>query len=269
MTPLAMALGFSVEQAALGIIRVANEHMVQALRVISVQRGIDPAGFTLVSFGGAGGLHVCALADSLGMHQAMVPAHAGVLSALGMLVAPQGRQLSRTISGQQDDLDDESLAAIFSDMESQGQAAMAAEGVDPSQLVCRRSADMRYTGQSYTLNVAWHDRRTTTDAFHLAHQQRFGHRLEAPVELVNLRLGIHGQPPRVSLQAEPGTGATDVEQVQLYGIDPPVAVLPRTALGLGRHWQGPLLVTDPVATTFVAEGWRCSQDPAGNILLSR
>jgi N-methylhydantoinase A len=269
MAPVATALGLSCEQAALGIIRVANEHMVQALRVISVQRGIDPAGFTLVSFGGAGGLHVSALAESLGMQQAMVPAHAGVLSALGMLVAPQGRQLSRTISGQLGELDDAHLAAIFRDMESQGQSAMQAEGVDPSQLVCRRSADMRYVGQSYTLNVPWHDQRATTDAFHLAHQQRFGHRLESPVELVNLRLGIHGQPPLVSLQAEPGMAATGIKEVQLYGIDQPVAVLPRTTLGVEKSWQGPLLVTDPVATTLVAAGWQCRQDAAGNILLSR
>ena len=89
----------TVEQAALGVVQLANEHMTQALRVISVQRGIDPAGFTLTAFGGAGGLHVCALAEALGIRQALVPVHAGVLSAFGMLAAPRGRQLSHAVRG--------------------------------------------------------------------------------------------------------------------------------------------------------------------------
>jgi N-methylhydantoinase A len=96
---LARQMQLSLQQAAQGIIELANEHMAQALRVISVQRGIDPAVYTLTAFGGAGGLHVCALADALGMKHALVPIHAGVLSALGMLAAPRGRQLSHTQCG--------------------------------------------------------------------------------------------------------------------------------------------------------------------------
>jgi N-methylhydantoinase A len=99
MAPLAEAMGCALEEAASGIIRVANEHMARALRVISLQRGIDPRGFTLASFGGAGGLHVCALAEALQMERAMVPVHGGVLSALGMLASRPGRQLSRTALG--------------------------------------------------------------------------------------------------------------------------------------------------------------------------
>jgi N-methylhydantoinase A len=96
---IAEQLAMGLHQAAAGIVRIADEHMARALRVMSVQRGHDPRQMTLTSFGGAGGLHVCALAEALGMHQAMVPVHAGVLSALGMLSAPRGRQLSRTMQG--------------------------------------------------------------------------------------------------------------------------------------------------------------------------
>ena len=88
-----------MEQAAQGIIDIANEHMVRALRVISVQRGHDPGDYTLVSFGGAGGLHVCALARALNMKKALVPIQAGVLSALGMLVAAAAREMSLTMNG--------------------------------------------------------------------------------------------------------------------------------------------------------------------------
>src|SRR5690606_34178344 len=93
---LGRALGLSVEDAAAGIVRLADEHMARALRVISVERGYDPAEFRLCCFGGAGGLHICSLADQLGMTHALVPIHAGVLSALGMLLAPVERQLTHT-----------------------------------------------------------------------------------------------------------------------------------------------------------------------------
>jgi len=124
-------LGLSAEAAAEGIVRVANEHMSRALRVISVQRGVDPRAMTLVSFGGAGGLHVCALAEALGMRRALAPIHAGVLSALGMLVAPPGRQLSRTVNGLLAQMPEEAIEAAFDELAATGLDALAAEGVDP------------------------------------------------------------------------------------------------------------------------------------------
>ncbi|MGB5261764.1 MAG: hydantoinase/oxoprolinase family protein, partial [Gammaproteobacteria bacterium] len=109
MQTLASGLECSIEEAAQGVLAVANEHMAQALRVISVQRGEDPASYVLMSFGGAGGLHVCALAEALGMARALVPVQAGVLSALGMLVAPPSRQLSHTLTGELQGFDESVL----------------------------------------------------------------------------------------------------------------------------------------------------------------
>ena len=113
---VADALQLGIEDAAQGIVSLANEHMAQALRVISVQRGIDPRPYMLVSFGGAGGLHVCALADALGMRRALVPIHAGVLSALGMLAADASRERSRTINKRLKDCDADSIKQIFDAM---------------------------------------------------------------------------------------------------------------------------------------------------------
>ena len=110
---IAKRLQLGLEEAAHGIIALANEHMAQALRVISVQRGIDPRSYMLVSFGGAGGLHVCALADALGLSRALVPVHAGVLSALGMLAAPRSRQLSRTLTGLLAEFSEEAVMQSF------------------------------------------------------------------------------------------------------------------------------------------------------------
>ena len=134
MGRLAAAMGCATEAAALGIVRVANEHMTRALRVISVQRGVDPRGYTLSSFGGAGGLHVCALAEALNMRRAMVPVQAGVLSALGMLATRPGRQLSRTWLGSLAGLDEAELEARFGALEKSGRRSL--EAVPP----CSRSA---------------------------------------------------------------------------------------------------------------------------------
>ena len=122
-------LGVGLYEAAEGIIRIANEHMARALRVISVQRGIDPRQMTLACFGGAGGLHVCALAESLGMSQAMVPIHGGVLSALGMLTAPRGRQLSRTHQGLLHEISVAEIELELGVLHKEGEASLLQEGV--------------------------------------------------------------------------------------------------------------------------------------------
>ena len=154
-TAMGLPAEHAAEQAAIGIIDLANEHMARALRVISVQRGIDPRSAHLCSFGGAGGLHVCALADALGMTRAIVPERAGVLSALGMLVAPPGRLLTRTWLGPLAARDDAEVAVALDALAQQGVEALAAEGIDPALTAREDSVDLRYRGQSYTLNLPW------------------------------------------------------------------------------------------------------------------
>ncbi|GMR16703.1 MAG: hydantoinase/oxoprolinase family protein [Gammaproteobacteria bacterium] len=153
--PVADKLELTIEQAAAGIISIANEHMAHALRVMSVQRGIDPRELCLVSFGGAGGLHVCALADALTMKKAMVPRYAGVLSALGMLVAPRARQLSQTFNRVLNELSKNEIEQRFALLYQQGLAALIEEGVAEKDIVSEYSLDCRYLGQSYFLNVKW------------------------------------------------------------------------------------------------------------------
>jgi N-methylhydantoinase A len=163
--------------------------MAQALRVISVQRGVDPREYVLVSFGGAGGLHVCALAETLGMSRALVPVHAGVLSALGMLAAARTRQMSRTVTGILEEFSESDLAAQLQTLAEAGTGELVAEGVTVTDITTSFSLDLRYRGQSYTLNLPWQGIAATGAAFHVLHEQRYGHRLSTPVELVNLRCG--------------------------------------------------------------------------------
>ncbi|RLJ18835.1 hydantoinase [bacterium endosymbiont of Escarpia laminata] len=267
---LAEVMGATVDEAAAGIIRIANERMARALRVISVQRGVDPRGFTLVSFGGAGGLHVCALAQALGMRSALVPVQAGVLSALGMLVAPPGRQLVRTWLGLLHELDDAVLQKALQRLGETGVQALLQEGLERSQIEVEYSLDLRYLGQSYTLNVTWSSCAKAESAFHELHELRYGHRMGGAVELVNLRAALRAAEPHIRLAQcrTSGSGEAKIE-VSLFGVDQPVPLYERETLFAGQSIEGPALIVETISTTWVAPGWSCSPDAVGNLLLER
>jgi N-methylhydantoinase A len=265
---LGSAMGLSHEEAALGIVRVANEAMARALRVISVQRGIDPRGHILTSFGGAGGLHVCALAEALGMRRAMVPVHAGVLSALGMLATPPGRLLTRTWLGRLSARTDAEVAARLRELAEEGLKALTQEGLSPSEMRTELSLDLRYLGQSATLNLAWRGLDRTAEDFHRLHLARYGHRLDVPVELVNLRARVTAEP---ALRALPPrhfrVGSPPPEQTQVFGWDDPVPVLRREYMGADARVTGPAVIVGPFATTWLEGGWTAWCDVLGNLQL--
>ncbi len=259
---LAQAMGQTVEETALGIVRIANEHMARALRVISVQRGVDPRGFTLVSFGGAGGLHVCALADALGMRSALVPVQAGVLSALGMLVARPGRQRLRTRLGLLAELDETRLQQELEQLAAGGVSELLREGLARAEIAIDYSVDLRYLGQSYTLNLPWQGCGASEAAFHRLHEARYGHRMDVPVELVNLRVGLEGTGPQIELgsrrPAQPA--AVPRDWVALSGLAAAVACYEREELALDQQIAGPALITETVSTTWIEPGWFCRVD---------
>ncbi len=267
LTRLGDGLGLTAEAAAEGVLRLANEHMARALRVISVERGLDPRDFTLLSFGGAGGLHVCALAEALGMARALVPVHAGVLSALGMLAAPRGRQLSRTLTGPLSALGAERVEQVLDELADSGHRALAAEGVAGADQHCQPSLDLRYQGQAYTLNVPWQGVEATREAFHRLHEQRYGHRLDETVELVNVRQSVTGPRPVPPLPRLAAGEAGPVGRAQVHGVSAPVPVYDRARLGAGQRLAGPALITEQVSTTWLAPGWSARVDEHGNLLL--
>ncbi|MEW8027006.1 MAG: hydantoinase/oxoprolinase family protein [Candidatus Thiodiazotropha sp.] len=270
MGQLARQLGLSPRRAAEGVIRVANEHMARALRVISIERGVDPRGFTLVSFGGAGGLHVCALADALGMRSALVPVNAGVLSALGMLAARPGRQLVHTHLGLTETLNDSELQRAFSRLAQGGVEDLVEEGIDRDQIEAEYALDLRYLGQSYTLTIPWSSLARAENDFHERHESRYGHRMAAPVELVNLRVALHGPQTVIALnrtvESEP---AEACEHLTVWGMDTPVPRYERARLVTGQTLSGPVLITEMASTTWLETGWRCTSDSAGNLLLEK
>ncbi len=265
---LGRQLGKDPLDTARGIVRVANEHMVQALRVISIQRGHDPRDFTLVPFGGAGGLHACELAEALGMRTIIVPVHGGVLSALGMLAARRTRRLSHALIGPLAETGVEEIMGTLEHLREQGIAELVAEGIDADTIEVTPAVDLRYQGQSSTLTVPWCDAPQAESDFHARHRQRYGHALDAPVELVNVRLLLAGPPPRLSLRPRPSMRAQAPRVVRLPGVEAPVPMYRRECLAVGQAIEGPALVTETVATTWIAQGWRAMTDKTGNLVMT-
>ena len=150
---LALQIGSTAEEAALGIIRVVNANMERAIRAISLERGYDPRRFTLVPFGGAGPMHSCELAEELGIPRVLVPAYPGVLSALGVAIADVVKDYSRTVMLRGDDIDPARLEEEFHGMEGLAREQLSQEGLPVEQMVARRYLDVRYLGQSFELTI--------------------------------------------------------------------------------------------------------------------
>ena len=262
---VAKDLGMNLYDAASGIVDVVNDHMVRALRVMSVQRGEDPKDYTLVSFGGAGGLHVCALADALQMRRALVPANAGVLSALGMLAAEPSRERSMTIKMLLKDCNTIDIEEQYRQLHEIAEQELK-EIAGDCDMRALYSVDLRYRGQSYTLNLLWDSPDELEYAFHELHDSQYGHRMDIDVELVNLRLRLLGEKP--SFEMPEWRPAVEAEEnfAVVHGVAGPVRVLLRDALQPGQSIEGPALITETTSTTWVAEGWRTEVDRWGNLI---
>jgi len=269
---VAEPLGLDVQAAAAGIVAIANEHMAQALRVISVQQGHDPREDALMAFGGAAGLHVCDLAEALDMTRAVVPIHGGVLSALGMLVAPQTRDRSRSLRRPLADVSHCEIDELIDLLSIPAVEELRHEGVGLSSIEREASVDLRYLGQSHCLNIPLTEPlnlAAAADAFHAQHQQRYGHDLPQPVELVNLRVSLSARAEQaLTLPRLPRSplGAA-VASVALYGMDEEVPVYQRKELVAEQQLQGPALVVEQVSTTLIKRGWSAKLDPFGNLML--
>jgi N-methylhydantoinase A len=262
---LGSALGCGRDEAARGVIRLANEHMARALRVMSVERGHDPRDYALFSFGGAGGLHACELADLLDMPEVIVPAAGGVLSALGMLASEPGRDLSRAVLEDISGLGDPALERMFGELQAEAEAQMREAGHDVGALRYRRQLEMRYRGQSAALVLPFEPGQDHAGAFHGAHFEATGHQLELAVELVNLRLGARAAAPLSSLPK----AAPDPGEARAAGSQGEVVVYRREQFDPASLVEGPAIIAEMAATTWVAPGWRARADEWGNLRLCR
>jgi N-methylhydantoinase A len=260
-------LGQDPVEAALGVVQVANAEMVRALRVISVERGIDPRELVLLAFGGAGGMHACALAEELGMTRVLLPRAGGVLSALGLAISDLRRDYVRPMLGNLDEVRRIDLEAGYGQLEELAIRDLGDPGLE-------RRADLRYRGQSFELTVPFSDLGGLEARFHVEHSQRYGYRMEdEPVELVSLRLVATLPVPKPELGAHtPAMTSSAPERrraVRLDGDWHRVEILAGERLAAGSAIAGPVVVEYPESTVVVRPGWRGSVDQIGSLELER
>jgi N-methylhydantoinase A len=262
---LAVQLGTSPEDAAEGVIAVADAAMERALRVISVERGYDPVEFAVVAFGGAGGLHVADLTERLGARVAIVPPDPGLLSAYGMLASPVTQELSRTILTRGAAPDAGRLVhAALAELESDARGTMVAAGFDPGTVSVERWIDARYRGQSFELAVPAED---WVSRFHEAHRERYGYaRPESSVEAVTARVVVASPPPPLAVATLPvanGTPPWTSTDVILGGRALLAKRVRRRDLRPGHRLTGPAVVQEYSGTTWLPPGWTLEVDPSG------
>ena len=234
---LADDLGIEADECARGILRVADAEMVRALRVMTVERGVDPRDFALLAFGGAGGLHAAAIADELGIGTVLVPAAGGVLSALGLAAAERRVHVQRSVLLGADALSEAALMQARDGLRTAALRQLGAEGPR-----CRTVADARYRGQSHELTVAADGTAAELrEAFECAHAERYGYREEGgDVELVTLRVTASAPGPEVDWEAQQRAPVRGPQTVMLDG-----------------------------ATVRVPEGWHGEFDATGTLVLER
>ena len=274
---VARPLGLPLAAAAQGILDILNNSMVDALRLVSVERGYDPRDFVLVPFGGAGPLHGADLATLLGMRTVVVPRHPGVLSTFGLLGTEVRNDYARTSLQKPPDYDLGAVAAVYADLEGQARDWLVAEGVAPSARRLTRMADLRYRHQGFELTVPWPERDLDLDAllarFHARHRQLYTYALaDAPVEIVTLRLAAAGRVRRFTLPSLPrrrmAAARPPRRRVHFPGAGWTMCPsVDRERLGVGAVVTGPAIVEQPDTTTVVPPGHRARVDRVGNLVI--
>jgi N-methylhydantoinase A/oxoprolinase/acetone carboxylase beta subunit len=270
-------MGIGMETAALGIHRVVNAQMAKAMRLVSIGRGIDPRGYTLLPLGGAGPIHAAALAAELGISRIVVPPHPGVLSAAGLLAAPIEHEVSAAFPRPLADADRREVQTALAALDSLCGRLMAGEGVASDAVSVRHFADLCYIGQGYHLEIPLREEEPERLValyrhFLAAHDRVYGYAAEAPARFVNLRAVHRVAMAATALAAPAAAQGTRPPQTRRVLIDPAIgfetaAVYDRASLAPGQQFAGPAIVEQSDTTTLVPAGWSCRVGPGFHLLL--
>jgi N-methylhydantoinase A len=271
MTSVAAPLRLSLEEAARGILAIVDNNMIGAVRIVSVERGHDPRQFTLVPFGGAGPLHACSLARLLGIPQVMIPPAPGVLCAEGLLAADLKAEFSRTLP-RAGEINVASAETTLNELAAQAARWFDVEGVPNGDRRADRMALLRYRGQGQEIAVPWAGTAGgTRDNFVSAHRSLYGFVIDAPIELVTLRIeakGLGHGLPDVELHDGEAVSPVRYTPVSLEGAIVQTPIVDRNTLGAAANVTGPMIITQLDATTLVLPGWSGSVHKSGAIMLT-
>ncbi len=267
MSRLARRLGTSAPAAARSIIRIVGANMERALRLISIERGYDPREFTLVSFGGAGGLHACELAAALYIPRVLIPYNPGVLSAWGGLASDVIKDYSRTVMLSNGAESQPRIRRVVRELEAQARREMANEAPRSAKVVLSCSLDLRYAGQAFELNVPYAGKlRAAVERFHADHARRYGHSdVNATIEVVTVRVRATGRMRKPAPQTIP-RGPADARRA-ICARRNRMTLYDREKLRAGNQLAGPALIVEPFATTWIPKEWHGTIDRWGNVLL--
>ena len=274
------ALGLDVEQTALGIVAVADAAMANAIREITVARGIDPRQFGLLAFGGAGPLHAISIAEELELGTVIVPGSPGVLSAWGMVHTDLRHDFVQTFFHQVDQLESQVLSEAVAAQLARGTEALSIDGVEEHLQNLTPALDVRYVGQEYTLSVSFdagaraeHVLDNLHEWFDAAHLERFGHNNPAEqIEVVALRVVARGlsEPPSAA-PAAPATEPTVLDRQQVRYRDgwQDSPVFERSSIAPGRAVSGPAVILEAGCTILVPPGWTATPSDHGHLVMKR
>lgn len=272
----------SEEEGALGIIRIANSNMLNALKLISVRKGYNPREFTLVAFGGGGSMHAPALAKELGVKKVVVPVASSVFSAWGMLMTDLRHDYIQTFIKRLNEVDLQQLNDEWTKLEDQATAQYQDEGVQTDRVMFSRFADMRYLGQEHTVKVPVPEGELTEETikqviqrFHNLHEKNYTFKHEeSPTEIVNLHLTAFGavnKPELQKLGASDESVETTVKEVRNVFYEEigwtETKVYHRNLLATDMEVQGPAIVEEPSATTVLFPGQTLKVDQYGNLII--
>ncbi|MCY4452364.1 MAG: hydantoinase/oxoprolinase family protein [Immundisolibacterales bacterium] len=268
--------GLTAEAMAQGVVDVVNAKMADAIRTITVQRGIDPRDFTLVAFGGAGPAQAGALAEELRIGEVIVPVHPGAFSAWGMLQTDVRHDYKETLYSFWDLLDLAVLESTFEGLEEKGRRQLVAEGIAGDAIAFERAIDFRYFGQEYVLTIPVPDGPIDMDAvrrrFDAAYDRQYGHSSpENRVEMANVRvaaLGRLARPPSAPPAREPAR-TTRERDVFFAGRSRKTPILDRNGLEPDDVVAGPAIIEESTATTLVPPGWRAAVIEGGHLSMTK
>jgi N-methylhydantoinase A len=266
-------LGVTVDEAALGVIRITNANMINVLKLVSVRRGYDPRDFAMIAFGGGGGMHAAALASELRVGTVLIPPAPGHFSAWGMLMTDPMQDFIQTALTSSVAESREQILARFGDIETEARRFFADAGFDGAEVTTERFGDLRYHGQEHTVRVPFPagslDVADINDAFHSLHERTYTYRLESAIEMVNYHVVARVESVKPSLSTGTANGTGQPKGRRLVDFDEAgrleATIYERSDLALGKSIDGPAVIEEPASTTVVYPGQRVSVDGIGNL----
>jgi len=273
---LAEKLFLTKLETAEGILTIANEHMANAIRLMSIERGYDPRLFTLLAFGGAGPMHACALAETLSMKRVLIPKDPGTLSARGMFLADIIKDYSKTVLLKLENIENQHLEDLFSPLLKQAKVDLKKEGIDEFKI--EKFLDMRYLGQSHELTIPFAEIKSDFHAdlyllFTKFHKKRYLiSNTNQEVEIVNIRVRATGSTKTVELNKKrKKTRKKKIKKQKIVfdGKSYEAIVFDRIDLHPGENFRGPALVFEFSATSIIPPFWNCKVDKESNLILTK